>query len=237
MAKGLFIAGTDTGVGKTLVAAGLIAVARGKGRPAVGYKPVETGCSLLSGALFPDDGAMLVKASENNLTLEECAPLRFALPAAPHRAAKIIGERLSPDSMIKGAEALAARFDPIIVEAAGGLMVPLNEESMIIDLAVGFGYPVILVARMRLGTINHILLSVESLLRRDLEIRAIILSQSGKDSGPEEEYTMEDLRSFTREIPLLRLPYMSEQTRSDPIAIARVMEEQWDRSLVSVIFD
>jgi dethiobiotin synthetase len=224
---GLFIAGTDTGVGKTIVATGLIALARKTGLCAVGYKPIETGCADINGELYPEDGAALVRASEDAIGLQECVALRFRLPAAPLRAAKMAGESVNPGQLINRFESLRTRYSPVIVEAAGGLMVPVTERYMMIDLAVDLGLPVILVARTRLGTINHTLLSLEALAARDLKIRAVILCGTMEDGGPEEEYTMEDLGPFAHDAPLFLLPHMPGMVCDEPVRIAETMVRQW----------
>ncbi len=227
MGKGLFIAGTDTGVGKTIVSAGIIKWARGHGYSAVGFKPVETGCSKINGKLWPEDGSMLVKASEYAIDLDDCAPYRFELPAAPARAAKNEGKNLNVRDMARKAETIKNKFQMVVVEAAGGLMVPVNERELIIDLAAELGYPVILVARTRLGTINHTLLSLKALLSRNLEVTAVVLSASSEEIGPEERYTCEDLAGFLNGRPLLLLPHLDSDSIKAPGKIAAIIAREW----------
>lgn len=235
MGKGLFIAGTDTGVGKTVVAAGIITWMRGCGCSAVGFKPVETGCANINGDLWPEDGAMLIKASEHAISLNECAPFRFELPAAPARAARNEGKSIDVKAMARKAETIKNKFQMVIVEAAGGLMVPLNDREMIIDLAVELGYPVILVARTRLGTINHTLLSLEALISRNLDVRAIVLSASSQEAGPEERYTYEDLAGFLNGRSLLLLPHLDSDSIKAPERIAAIIAREWgDQALESI---
>jgi dethiobiotin synthetase len=231
--KGLFIAGTDTGVGKSIVAAGLVSLARLEGIEAIGVKPVETGCRIESGVLWPEDGALLQAAGGDAFTLDECAPFRFRLPASPYRAARAEGTSLNLGRMEAHIKFLALAVDLTIVEGAGGLMVPLTEDSLMIDLVRKLGYPVILVARTSLGTVNHTLLSVEALKSRGLAVGGIVLSGSSRKVGEEEEFTPSDISRFIGEIPLVGLPYLTKKQRSSPKTIAEQMRRAWPREIWS----
>jgi len=231
--KGLFITGTDTGVGKSIVAAGLVSLARMEGIAAVGVKPVETGCRLESGVLWPEDGALLQEAGGHALTLEECAPLRFRLPASPYRAALAEGTSLDLERIEAHIKSLALRADLTIVEGAGGLLVPLTENSLIIDLMGKLAYPVILVARTSLGTVNHTLLSVEALKSWRLTVAGIVLSGDSRKVGDEEEFTPSDISRFTGDIPLLVLPHFTKKQRSHPRTIAEQMRRVWPREILA----
>jgi dethiobiotin synthetase len=231
--KGLFITGTDTGVGKTLVAAGLVRLARMHGVAAVAVKPVETGCSLQAGILYPEDGAFLRDAAERALTLDECAPHRFSLPAAPARAAAAEGRALDLALMEQHIRLLEHRWDLVVVEGAGGLMVPIDGTLMMIDLIQRLGYPTLLVARSRLGTINHTLLSVAALRQRSLAVAGIVLSVSAEEAGPEEEQTPTDIARMVDDIPVVMVPYLATDERSAPSRIAAILERNWNREVWS----
>jgi len=230
--SGLFITGTDTGVGKTLVAAGLVRLARKRDLHALAVKPVETGCPFRDGMLYPEDGTLLQEASEGDLTLDECAPFRFSLPASPARAAATEGQYLNLHDIVEHVLALGDRADFLVVEGAGGLMVPIRERLMMIDLIGRIGYPVLLVARRRLGTINHTLLSVEALQRRDIEIRGIVVSQTDADAGPEEDYTAGDLSRLLKDIPVATLPRIAPESLRNPADIAQTMAATWPEDLI-----
>jgi len=223
---GLFITGTDTGVGKTVMAAGLTRLARKHGIRALAVKPVETGCVLREGILYPEDGALLREAAERELTLDECAALRFTLPSSPARAAAAEGREISVSEIEHHLHGIATRADLMVVEGAGGLMVPLREGIMMIDLIERLGYPTLIVARTRLGTINHTLLSVHALRSRSVTIAGIVLSASGSDIGPEEAYTPSDLARLAGDIPVVVLPHVPPGERSDPLAVATIMERE-----------
>jgi dethiobiotin synthetase len=231
--KGLFITGTDTGVGKSIVAAGLVSLARLEGIAAIGVKPVETGCRAESGVLWPEDGALLREAGEHALTLEECAPFRFRLPASPYRAALAEGAFIDLGRVETHIRSLALAADLVIVEGAGGLMVPVTESALMIDLMQTLAYPVILVARTSLGTVNHTLLSVEALRNRGLTVAGIVLSRNSRKVGEEEEFTPSDISRFSGDIPVLVLPHLTKKQRSRPRTIAERMRRVWPREILA----
>jgi dethiobiotin synthetase len=225
--RGLFIAGTDTGVGKTVVTAGLVRYARNQGLRCLAVKPVETGCKPREGVLYPEDGAFLREASENDLSLDDCAPFRFSLPASPARAAAMEGSKLFLSDLEEHVRTVSESADLTVVEPAGGLMVPIEENLMVIDLALRLGFPTVLVARSGLGTINHTLLSVEAFNRREIELAGIVLSAVADEPGPEEEYTPGDLSRLVGDVPVLVLPRLTAEAAGDPQRIAQVMAEAW----------
>jgi dethiobiotin synthetase len=230
--NGLFIAGTDTGVGKTVVTAGLVRWARNRSLTAVAVKPVETGCAVRDGVLFPEDGTFLVAASEGSLSLDDCVPFRFSLPASPARAAAWEGSRLFMANLTEHVRAVASEVDLTIVEAAGGLMVPIEERLLMIDLIRELGCRVLLVGRTRLGTINHTLLSMEALQNRSIPVSGVILSQSNADEGPEEAYTPGDLARLLKDVSVVVLPHLDPQAIADPDRIAETMERSWGVDLL-----
>lgn len=231
--KGLFVTGTDTGVGKTLVAAGLVRLARKRGLRCVAVKPVETGCPVKSGVLYPEDGAFLARASQDDITLDECAPIRFSVPASPARSAAMEGTGVHVSDLVEHVLAVADRVDLVVVEGAGGLMVPIEQDLMMIDLAQRLEFPVVLVARGRLGTINHTMLSVEALRHRGIALAAIVISFTDSDAGPEEEYTAGDIARLVRPVPVVALPHLTPEVAGDPDRISSAMEKTWSAELVT----
>jgi dethiobiotin synthetase len=173
VARGLFVSATDTGVGKTLVARELIRRMRGRGIDAVGMKPVETGV----GADGPLDAFALCAASGALDPLEDVCPQYFALPAAPAVAAEAVGQRVDPAALRGAFARLAARHECVIVEGAGGLLVPLTPTLDMAGLAAELGLPVLVVARARLGTVNHTLLTLEVLRSRGLRTLGVVVSR------------------------------------------------------------
>lgn len=230
--KGLFIAGTDTGVGKTVVAAGLVRLARKWGLRCVAVKPVETGCSIQSGSLYPEDGEFLREASENDISSDECTPFRFSIPASPARAAALSGSRIFVSDLVEHVHTVSESYDLIVVEGAGGLMVPIEANLMMIDVIQRLEYPVVLVARSRLGTVNHTVLSAEALRHREIALDGILLSSLDDEAGPEEPYTPRDIEDLVEDAPVSVLPHLGPEIVSDPERIARVMVEACGERLI-----
>jgi dethiobiotin synthetase len=160
---GFFITGTDTGVGKTRVAVALIHALRAQGLRVAAMKPVSAG-SVPGG--LNEDVAALMRAS--NVTAAACDvnPYAFAEPVAPHIAAQRAGVRIELDEIAAAHSRLAAKADVVVVEGAGGWRVPLNEREDMADLARRLGLPVVLVVGLRLGCLNHALLTAESIASR-----------------------------------------------------------------------
>jgi len=177
MAAGVFVSGTDTGVGKTVVACALVRALRERGVDAGAMKPVETGV----GAGGPLDALALHEAAGGADPLDEVCPLRFALPAAPSRAAHHEGRTVELERVRAAYASLAARHAFMVVEGAGGLLVPTCEGATMADLAGSLGLPVLVVARAALGTINHTRLTLEALAARGLVLAGVVISHS---SGP-----------------------------------------------------
>ena len=164
-ARGLFVTGTDTGVGKTRVAVALIHALGAQGLRVAAMKPVSAGSA--PGELNEDVVALLQAA---NVDVDVCDvnPYAFAEPVAPHIAAESAGVRIELDVIAAAYSRLAAAADVVVVEGAGGWRVPLNERDDMADLAERLGQPVVLVVGLRLGCLNHALLTAESIANRRL---------------------------------------------------------------------
>ncbi len=223
--KGIFITGTDTGVGKSLFTAGLTSLLRENGLNCVAIKPVETGCKMKQGELVPEDGIFLRNASGKILDLDDTTPFRFSMPAAPYRAAAMQDSRLRLSDIVEHVRAIQNNHDLVIVEGAGGLLVPIDEKKTMVDLIIELGFPVFLVARTRLGTINHTLLSLEALEGRNIDVLGVILSKLQVDEGPEEVYTAGDLRKMVKETPVFELPFIPESEKNDPNKISELIQK------------
>ena len=178
MIKGIFITGTDTGVGKTYVGTTLAKALKRQGVDVGVMKPVETGCRKRQGELYPADAARLIKAAGVKDRLENVCPYRFSRPLAPSVAAGMEGKRVDPEKIINSFRALLKKHDFMIVEGAGGIMVPLAGQYTYLDLAHELGLPVMIVARPGLGTINHTLLTIAALHRRKLRMAGVVLNYS-----------------------------------------------------------
>lgn len=169
MHKGYFVTGTDTAVGKTLIAAALLEVAKMHGQQVVGMKPVAAGCEHGSDRLYCHDSESLRRASNVQVSADLITPYAYAAPVAPHLAAEIEQRPIRLEPIMAAFEQLKDKSDVIIVEGAGGLVVPLAAEFDTADLAHAFGLPVILVVGMRLGCLNHALLTQRAIAAHGLE--------------------------------------------------------------------
>jgi len=184
--RGLFVTGTDTGAGKTVLSAALLAAMAAEGVAVHAYKPVVTGLDEPSGA-WPADHELLASAA--GMPPEDVAPLRYGPAVSPHLAAALAGERIDPVRLLAGAHA-AARGEPqapgmtpttpkpgtLIVEGVGGLLAPLAEDYTVRDFAVALELPLLIAARPGLGTINHTLLTLQAARAAGLEVRAVVLT-------------------------------------------------------------
>lgn len=162
-ARGLFVTGTDTGVGKTRVAVALIHALRARGLRVAAMKPVSAGSAL---GELNEDVAALVQAANVDADVRDVNPYAFAEPIAPHIAAESFGVRIDLEVIAAAYARLAAIADVVVVEGAGGWRVPLNEHEDMADLALRLGLPVVLVVGLRLGCLNHALLTAESIVLR-----------------------------------------------------------------------
>jgi dethiobiotin synthetase len=157
---GLFVVGTDTGVGKTYVAARIVAALAQVGLRVGVYKPAASSCRRVGRALVSDDAIALWRAAGEPGALQAVCPQRFAAPLAPHLAARQARKEIDARLLRRGIEYWRKRSDVIVVEGAGGLMSPIGESDYVADLAAEFGYPLIVVAPNRIGTINSTLLTL-----------------------------------------------------------------------------
>lgn len=167
---GLFVAGTDTEVGKTFVTVALVRALVAQGTRVAVMKPVAAGATDSETGLRNDDALALISASNVIAPYDEVNPYCFALPASPHLAARDDGATIDPDLITRRAMSLATRADAVVVEGAGGWLSPIGERKTMADIAVALKLPVLLVVGMRLGCLNHALLTVESIRARGLEL-------------------------------------------------------------------
>ena len=176
-ASAYFITGTDTDVGKTYVASALLRHFVALGFNAVGMKPVAAGCELVNGDFINDDVAQLMQASNIKAPLTLVNPYAFTPAIAPHIAANLVGISISLSVISQAFYSLSQLADRVIVEGAGGFCVPLNPHETSADLAVKLNLPVILVVGMRLGCINHALLTLQSIEARGLVVAGWVANQ------------------------------------------------------------
>lgn len=177
MSPGVFVTGTDTGVGKTVVSCALARALRAAGRDVGVLKPAETGVPPEG----PLDARELRDAAAVDDPLEDICPVQLALPAAPTVAAAAEGTRVDLDTIRSAWMRLRKRHEVMIVEGAGGLLVPLADECTMADFAAELELPLVVVARAALGTINHTLLTLEAIEQRGLPLAGVVISHA---TGP-----------------------------------------------------
>lgn len=176
MAKGIFITGTDTDVGKTVVA-GALAMGLKKIGFSVGVmKPVETGCKKVGKRLIPSDAIFLKKASGSRDSLDLINPYRFEKSLAPSVASELEGVRIDISRILKTFDIMKKRHDIVIIEGAGGILVPVYKDYLFLDLIRDLGLPVLIVARPSLGTINHTLLTIRCAQEYGIPVIGFILN-------------------------------------------------------------
>ncbi len=184
--RGLFVTGTDTGVGKTILSAALVAAMSRAGEPVVAHKPVLTGLAEPPEGAWPRDHELLGELA--GMSPEEVAPLRFSAPASPHLAAALEGVEIDPAELVVNARAAASDREgnprTVVLEGVGGLLVPLADGFTVRDLAAEVGLPLIIAARPGLGTINHTLLSLEAARAAGLSVAAVVLNPWPAQPGP-----------------------------------------------------
>jgi dethiobiotin synthetase len=169
--RGVFVTGTDTGVGKTVLAAALAAGLRADGVDVAAFKPAVTGLDEPQDGRPPDHELL---AAAVRRPADEVTPHRFGPAVSPHLAAELAGTALDPAALVAAARSL--RAEVVVAEGVGGLLVPLTLGYTVRDLAVDLGWPVVVAARPGLGTINHSLLTVECARAAGLDVRAVVLT-------------------------------------------------------------
>jgi dethiobiotin synthetase len=210
-ARGLFVTGTDTGVGKTVAAAAVLSVLRRGGRDAVPMKPVETGAG---GPETAADLDFCLAAAGLAVTPEEyrlMAPCRLPLPASPHLAAREAGTRVEMSRLLGAFRRLLELHGLVIVEGAGGVLVPLDETTTMLDLMVAMELPVMLVARSGLGTINHTLLSLREIERAGLPVAGVVFCDSAPTvRGPIERDNVRIIPRMSGAPVVGHIPYLPD---------------------------
>lgn len=168
--KHIFVTGTDTEVGKTRISTGLIAVLQKQGVKAAGMKPVASGCDWIDGQWQNEDALAMIAQSHVSLPYPLINPYAFEPAIAPHIAASRVNTKIDISEIKQHFEQIKTEADAVVVEGAGGWLVPLNQTETMADLAVALDLPIVLVVAIKLGCINHALLSVESIQQRGLRI-------------------------------------------------------------------
>jgi len=189
---GVFVTGTGTEVGKTVVAAALAHTLASEGRAVNVFKPAVTGLDEDGEA----DHELLRRAAGSAQGDDEIAPYRYGPPASPHLAAELAGEEIEPARLLAAARAAAAGADELVCEGVGGLMVPLSPGYLVRDFAVDLGLPLAVASSPGLGTINHTLLTIEAARGAGLEVAAVVLTPWPEDPGGIERSNLETIAAL-----------------------------------------
>jgi len=198
-ARGVFVTGTDTGVGKTLIAGAIARNLRSRGKNVEVFKPAATGCRREREGLLSEDAAFLAACAESRRSLTEIAPLRFSHAAAPNVAAARERRDVDLDAMFDAYRRMTTDAEIVVVEGVGGLLCPISDDLWVIHLARLTGLPVVIVAGALLGTINHTLLTVHAARSAGLNVAGVVINRYlleprlGKNAPPPEPKTDEEL--------------------------------------------
>jgi dethiobiotin synthetase len=192
--RGLFVTGTDTGAGKSVVAAAICAALVARGEQVAAFKPAITGLEEDPGD-WPPDHELLAAAAGGAQTPEQVAPYRYAPALSPHYAAELAGETIDPPRLLSVARSAGERL--LVAEGVGGLMVPLTAGYLVRDLAVDLGLPVVVAARAGLGTINHTLLTVEAARAGGLSVAAVVMTPWPRGPEPIEQSNRETVERLS----------------------------------------
>jgi dethiobiotin synthetase len=204
--RGFFIAGTDTGVGKSLVAVGLIKALINQRLRVAGMKPVAAGSEMTELGLRNDDALALRAASNVDADYVTTNPYCLPAPVSPHIAARETGVIIDIAEIVRSFEQLASRADCVVVEGAGGWLAPINDTQTMADIAQALGLPVILVVGLRLGCLNHALLSAQSISASGLALSTWV----GSHVDPEFSRPAENLQTLQQRLglaPAAIIPY------------------------------
>jgi dethiobiotin synthetase len=186
--RGVFVTGTDTGAGKSVVAAALCAALAAAGEAVAAFKPVVTGLDEPPGE-WPPDHVLLARAAGGRQAPEDVAPYRFGPPVSPHYAAELAGETIEPVRILDAARA----HDLLVCEGVGGLMVPITTGYLVRDLAVDLGLAVVIAARTGLGTINHTLLTIAAARAAGLTVAGVAMTPWPENPEPIERSNRETI--------------------------------------------
>jgi dethiobiotin synthetase len=206
--RGLFVTGTDTGVGKSIVAAAVCAALVARGEPVAAFKPVVTGLDDPADD-WPHDHVLLARAAGARQAPEDVAPYRFGPAVSPHFAAELAGETIEPARLV----ATARSHELLVCEGIGGLMVPITTGYLVRDLAVDLALPVVVAARTGLGTINHTLLTIEAARTAGLTVAGVVMTPWPDEPEPIERSNRETVERLGG-VPVHGLP------RTEPDSLA-----------------
>ena len=217
-ASGVFVTGTGTEVGKTVVAAVIAHTLAGEDKRVTVFKPAVTGLEEEG----EPDHALLRRAARSEQSDNEIAPYCYGPPMSPHLAAELAGEQIQPARLLDAARAAATGSDALVCEGVGGLLVPLAMDYLVRDFAADLGLPLVVAASPALGTINHTLLTIEAARSAGLEVAAVVLTPWPEKPGRIEESNRETIAALGQ-VQVETLPRLDLGSPSSwpPLALPR----------------
>lgn len=214
----LLVTGTDTGVGKTWIACGLARALTAEGWIVAVRKPAESGCDLVDGEPFPEDASLLRAASGAAEPVEDICAVRLEEALAPGIAAERAGVTIDVDGIVEDYRARAKDLDCLVVEGAGGLLVPLSTGVTYADFAGRIGARLLVVAASKLGAINHTLLTLEAAKARGLEVIGVVVNHASPEEDLATQTLVASLRDLT-DVPILaEVPHDADPGEYLPIS-------------------
>lgn len=218
---GIFVTGTDTDVGKTRIALGLMAALRQRGMQVAAMKPVAAGCERTGQGLRNDDALKLSAQSSVSIPYRTLNPYAFEPAIAPHIAAQMQGVTMTLDVLQRACAEIEPQADVVIVEGAGGWLVPVNAQETLADFASALKFPVVLVVGMRLGCINHTLLTAQAIRASGLRLAGWVANEITSNSAHMDE-NVQSLRDRL-DAPLLgRVPYSPDASVTETAACLNI---------------
>jgi len=190
--RGVFVTGTDTGVGKTVIAGAIARSLNNAGVRTEVFKPAASGCRRDRGQLVSEDAEFLAACADSARTLDEIAPLRYAAALAPNAAARRAGQTVEVEAIFEAYRRLEGACDAVVVEGVGGLMCPISDDLWVVHLAAMMALPVVIVARPGLGTINHTLLTIHAARSAGLRVAGVIVNRYQADPRQSDTRTPDD---------------------------------------------
>ncbi|MBI4400341.1 MAG: dethiobiotin synthase [Nitrospirae bacterium] len=236
--RGCFVTGTDTGVGKTVVAAALARCLRQHGLSVGVMKPIETGHT--AGTSSTSDADRLRAAIGTADSLDLVSPYRFSAPLAPLAAARRAGLTIEIERIVSACKELAARYQYLVVEGVGGVMVPITNHLTVCDLIVRFSLPAVVVSRATLGGVNHALLTVEALRQRRVAILGIVMNHRvTPPESPDDRLQQEATVGLVKElsgVPVVGpLPHEAELDQAWETGLAKIVNDPAIQTLADLV--
>jgi len=223
--KGLFITGTDTGVGKTLIAGGIASLLQKKGHRVGVFKPVASGCINQHEGLVNADAEFLRMCSLCNFDLSTINPVGFVAPAAPAVCEEHEGRLVDFEAIADAYKRISAESDIMIVEGIGGVRVPISRGLDVLDLAKQFDLPVVIVTRPNLGTINHTLLTIDSVRGANLKLAGVVISGYDPLNATIAEETLLPVLEEWGQVPVLSIVPYDEEANGEQGRLGELVTE------------